>query len=278
MTKIQWYPGHMAKAKKEISEKLKYVDIIYEIIDARAPLSSHNPMLDSMINKKPRLLILNKADLADKNMTNKWIKYYESKGISAICLDSKHYFDFDEVYSKTKKILKDKINKLMSKGLKRPNIKAMCVGVPNVGKSTFLNKIVNKKIARTSNLPGLTKKQQWLKSDKNLFLLDTPGILWPSFDNEITGIKLSLINVISETIYNYLDLSVFLIDFMKKNYIQFLNRYYVDINMSSYDILLFLSKKYGLTNDYENFSKKIVMKFRRGKLGNITLDNLINFI
>ena len=181
---IQWYPGHMAKAKKQVQTNLRLVDIIFEIVDARVPLASRNPVLDQIIQQKPRLVILNKADLADPAANQAWVHYVKQQQLPAIAIDSQHHQRLKVIEQQAQQILAPKIARQQAKGVKNSTIRAMCIGIPNVGKSTILNRLVRKNVAQTGNHPGVTKKPQWLKAGKQLELLDTPGILWPKFEDQ----------------------------------------------------------------------------------------------
>ena len=200
---IQWFPGHMAKARREVTEKLKLVDIVFELIDARLPLSSRNPMIDEVIHQKPRLLILNKADLADDTETKKWIQYFEAREIRAIAINSFEGKGMQAITKAAKEILEPKLARMRSRGIRPGAIRAMIVGIPNVGKSTLINRLAKKNIAKTGNMPGVTKAQQWIKYEKELELLDTPGILWPKFEDKEAGYKLALTGAIKDTILSY---------------------------------------------------------------------------
>ena len=188
---IQWFPGHMAKARREVSEKIKYVDIVFELVDARLPLSSRNPMMDQIVQQKPRLVLLNKGDLADNDQNKKWQHYFQKKGYQTLVINAQQNKGINKIVPAAKEALKEKLAREQAKGLKPRAIRAMCIGIPNVGKSTLMNRLVGKKIAQTGNKPGVTKGQQWLRSGSQLELLDTPGILWPKFEDEESGKKLA---------------------------------------------------------------------------------------
>ncbi|WP_335870699.1 ribosome biogenesis GTPase YlqF [Bacillus sp. 2205SS5-2] len=215
---IQWFPGHMAKARREVTEKLKLVDIIIELVDARIPLSSRNPMIDEIVQHKPRLVLLNKEDMADPHMTKRWISYFESEGMKAIPVNSQAGIGMQQIVKASQDILKEKWDRMRARGMKPRAIRAMIVGIPNVGKSTLINRLVKKNIAKTGNTPGVTKKQQWIKVGKELELLDTPGILWPKFEDQLVGYKLALTGAIKDTILNLEDISLFGLRFLEKQY------------------------------------------------------------
>ena len=223
---IQWFPGHMAKATREVKEKLKLVDIVFELVDARCPLSSHNMYLDEVVKDKKKIIIFNKIDLCDRAETAKWKSYFENKGYTVVYTDAKNSNNLNKVIDKAKEELAEKIARQVAKGIKPRAIRSMVIGVPNVGKSTFINKLIKKNVANTANKPGVTKKQQWLKLNKDIELLDTPGILMPKFDNQEIGKKLSLIGSIKDDITPLDDVSLYLIELLKHNYLENLNNLY----------------------------------------------------
>jgi ribosome biogenesis GTPase A len=215
---IQWFPGHMAKARREVTEKLKLVDIIFELVDARIPYSSRNPMIDEIIQHKPRLVLLNKADMADKDVTREWIAYFADKGIKALAINSQAGEGMKNIVQASNEILKEKLDRLKAKGVNPRAIRAMIVGIPNAGKSTLINRLAKKNIAKTGNTPGVTKAQQWIKVGKELELLDTPGILWPKFEDQEVGMKLAITGAIKDTLLNLQDLTVYSLRFLEKAY------------------------------------------------------------
>lgn len=223
---IQWFPGHMAKARRQVTEKLKLVDIIFELVDARIPLSSRNPMIDEIIQHKPRLVLLNKADMADKEITREWVRFFDKQGIKSLAINSQAGIGMKEIVSASKLILKEKYDRMEAKGVKPRAIRAMIVGIPNVGKSTLINRLAKKNIAKTGNTPGVTKAQQWIKVGKELELLDTPGILWPKFEDPEVGYKLALTGAIKDTILNLQDISVYGLRFLEREYPQRLKERY----------------------------------------------------
>lgn len=273
---IQWFPGHMAKARREVEEKLKYIDLVLELLDARIPISSRNPMLDSIIQKKPRLILLNKCDLADPQQTIKWKAYFQQQGQFVLTIDAKTGKGIKEIASMAAEILAEKRAKQKARGMKEQPIRAMCIGIPNVGKSTLLNRMVNKKIAKTGNKPGVTKGQQWLKTGKNFELLDTPGILWPKFEDPKIGAHLALTGAIKDTLLTLDELALMGLEFLKKYYpLALQNRYELtttEMNLNSVDILLIITKKRGFQDDYERASEMFIRELRDGKLGRYTLD------
>ncbi|MCI1903740.1 MAG: ribosome biogenesis GTPase YlqF [Enterococcaceae bacterium] len=274
---IQWFPGHMAKAKRQVQENLKHVDIVYELVDARLPRSSQNPLLDEIIQAKPRLLILNKKDLADPSMTRAWEEYFAASGISSLALDSKKQQSAKSILPKTQEVLKEKLKRDQSRGLKPRAIRAMVLGIPNVGKSTFMNRLIGKKIAQTGNRPGVTKGQQWLKVAGKLELLDTPGILWPKFEDPEVGKKLALSGAIKDQLLHLDDVALYGLAFLQRYYPQRLSERYQlteTAEMTPVELLLAITKKRGLQEDYERGSEVFLQDLRNGKLGPLTFDRL----
>lgn len=275
---IQWFPGHMAKARREVAEKLKLVDIVLEIVDARLPISSRNPMLDSLIQQKPRLMLLNKSDLADSHETAKWHRYFEAQGIYCLSISANEGKGVNKITPKVKEILKEKIERQIARGIKPRPIRAMCIGIPNVGKSTLLNRLAKRNMAKTGNTPGVTKGQQWLKTNKELELLDTPGILWPKFEDPEIGKRLALTGAIKDTLLHKDDLALYGIEFFKTYYPkQLAERYKLteeEEDLSSVDTLMLITKKRGFQEDYDRASEMIVTEIRDGKVGTYTLDRV----
>ncbi|ANK59478.1 MULTISPECIES: ribosome biogenesis GTPase YlqF [Loigolactobacillus] len=276
MATIQWYPGHMAKAKKQVQENLHLVDIVLEIVDARTPNSSRNPILDKIIEQKPRLMILNKADLADPVQSAAWIKEFTANGLPAIALDSQHNKGVQQIEKMAQQILHDKIKRQHERGIKNKPIRAICIGIPNAGKSTILNRLVKKNVAQTGDRPGVTKKQQWLKAGKNMELLDTPGILWPKFEDPLVGKKLALTGAIKDSIYHADDVALYALDHFKATNPQLLlERYRLapeDLNLSTADLLLKITQRMGLKDDFDRASERLILEIRKNKLGRYTLD------
>ncbi|MEG0448304.1 MAG: ribosome biogenesis GTPase YlqF [Lysinibacillus sp.] len=276
---IQWFPGHMAKARRQVTEKLKFVDIIFELIDARLPLASRNPMIDEVINQKPRLLILNKADMADEHETRKWVKYFADKGHKAVAINSLEGKGLQQVTKAAQEVLQEKFDRMKSKGMKPRAIRAMIVGIPNVGKSTLINRLAKKNLAKTGNMPGVTKAQQWIKVEKELELLDTPGILWPKFEDQEVGYKLALTGAIKDTIINMEDLAVYGLKFLSVHYPDRMEERYGFKMMhedlvETFDQIGKLRRVFGAGGsiDYDQVSQLIVRDIRGQHLGKITFD------
>lgn len=278
---IQWFPGHMAKARREVTEKLKLVDIIFELLDARIPLSSRNPMIDEITQHKPRLVLLNKADMADPAITNEWVSYFAEKGIRALPINSHAGEGMKTIVSAAKEILQEKFDRMRSKGVINPRaIRAMIVGIPNVGKSTLINRLANKNIAKTGNTPGVTKSQQWIKVGKELELLDTPGILWPKFEDQEVGLKLAVTGAIKDTILNLEDLAVYALRMLEKRYPERLEERFKlqvipDDLVELYD---HVGKLRGCLAggglvDYDKVSELVVREIRSEKFGRISLES-----
>lgn len=273
---IQWFPGHMAKARREIEEKLRVVDIAFVLVDARIPLSSQNPMAMDILKNKPKLMILTKSDMADSNMTKKWEKHFADLGIKAIAIDSISGINVKKIETLSREILKDKIEKDLKKGLKMRPIRAIIVGIPNVGKSTLINRLAGKKVANVGNMPGVTKAQQWIRLNQNLELLDTPGVLWPKFDDQKVGIHLALTGAIKEEILPKEDLTFYLLNFLKENYPSFFKeRYNVDLNLDFVEIIeKVLVQRGNKKDDYDKGYDIILNDFKNARIGKITLDKI----
>ncbi|MBO0585803.1 ribosome biogenesis GTPase YlqF [Sporosarcina sp. E16_8] len=276
---IQWFPGHMAKARREVTEKLKLVDIVFELIDARLPLSSRNPMIDEVIHQKPRLLILNKMDLADETETARWIRYFEAQGMRAVAINSFEGRGLQTVIKAAKEILEPKLERMRSRGIRPGAMRAMIVGIPNVGKSTLINRLAKKNIAKTGNTPGVTKAQQWIKYEKELELLDTPGILWPKFEDKEVGFKLALTGAIKDKIVNMEDLAVYGLRFLEANYpARLTDRYGLttvgDEILPIFEKIGSLRKVYtvGGEIDYDKVAELVVRDIRNEYLGKLTFD------
>ncbi|PPA72072.1 ribosome biogenesis GTPase YlqF [Jeotgalibacillus proteolyticus] len=276
---IQWFPGHMAKARRQVTEKLKLVDIIFELVDARIPMSSRNPMIDDIINQKPRLILINKADMADPNRTKQWISYFENKGIKALAINSEKGTGLQQIQKATMEILHDKWERMRSRGMRPRAVRAMIVGIPNVGKSTLINRLVKKNIAQTGNRPGVTKAQQWIKVGKEMELLDTPGILWPKFEDPEVGYRLALTGAIKDTLLNLQDISIYSLNFLTRYYPERLkNRYEMEeIPEEIEQLFEVIGKRRGCLMaggivDYDKTAEVIIRDVRNVQLGPITFD------
>ncbi|MFC5630861.1 MULTISPECIES: ribosome biogenesis GTPase YlqF [Streptococcus] len=276
MATIQWFPGHMSKARRQVQENLKHVDFVTILVDARLPLSSQNPMLTKIVGDKPRLLILNKADLADMALIKEWQSYYEKQGIKTLLINSKEQSTVKKVTKAAQDLMADKIAKLRERGIQKETLRTMIIGIPNAGKSTLMNRLAGKKIAVVGNKPGVTKGQQWLKSNKNLEILDTPGILWPKFEDELVGLKLALTGAIKDQLLPMDEVTIFGLTYFKENYPERLQERFKGINLDDEapEIIMSMTRKLGFRDDYDRFYQLFVKEVRDGKLGLYTLDKV----
>ena len=279
---IQWYPGHMAKAKRQVSEQLKKVDVVFELVDARIPYSSRNPMIDDVIKQKPRVVILNKKDRTNLKELEKWEIYFKNEGFYPVAVDAKHGKNLKNVEVEAIKATQEKFDREKAKGLKPRAIRAMIVGIPNVGKSTLINKLAKRSIAETGNKPGVTKQQQWIKVGKSLQLLDTPGILWPKFEDEEVGKKLSLTGAIKDSIVHLDEVAIYGLNFMIKHDVSALKRHYnIDTHEDAEILDWFdaIGRRRGLLQkgnevDYESVIELIINDMRNAKIGTYCFDIL----
>lgn len=275
---FQWYPGHMTKARRMMRENIKLIDLIIELVDARVPLSSRNPDIDELGKNKARMILLNKADLADERQNRAWMEYFKEKGIYAVSIDSRNKGSMKAVSAAITEACKEKTERDRRRGIKNRPVRAMVAGIPNVGKSTFINTFAGKACAKTGNKPGVTKGKQWIKLNKNIELLDTPGILWPKFEDQQVGLHLALIGSIRDEILNQDEMAIELIEYLKNHYQGILaDRYQVDENEDKVKILEQIAlnrncKMKGNELDYEKASKIVLEEFRNGKLGKISLE------
>lgn len=274
MSTIQWFPGHMSKARRQVQENLKHVDFVTILVDARLPLSSQNPMLTKIVGDKPKLLILNKSDLADSNRTNEWRSYFESQAIKTLAINSKEQSTVKLVTDAAKSLMADKIQRLRERGIQKETLRTMIIGIPNAGKSTLMNRLAGKKIAVVGNRPGVTKGQQWLKSNKDLEILDTPGILWPKFEDELVGLKLALTGAIKDQLLPMDEVTIFGLNYFKTYYPERLEERFkgIDLEEEAPEIIMEMTRKLGFREDYYRFYNLFVKEVRDGKLGRYTLD------
>ncbi|MBS6654896.1 MAG: ribosome biogenesis GTPase YlqF [Streptococcus sp.] len=274
MATIQWFPGHMSKARRQVQENLKHVDFVTILVDARLPLSSQNPMLTKIVGDKPKLLILNKADLADSNRTKEWRSYFENQGIKTLAINSKEQSTVKLVTDAAKSLMADKIQRLRERGIQKETLRTMIIGIPNAGKSTLMNRLAGKKIAVVGNKPGVTKGQQWLKSNKDLEILDTPGILWPKFEDELVGLKLALTGAIKDQLLPIDEVTIFGLNYFKTYYPERLEERFkgIDLEEEAPEIIMEMTQKLGFREDYDRFYNLFVKEVRDGKLGRYTLD------
>lgn len=276
----QWYPGHMTKAKRQMQEDIKLIDLVIELVDARVPLSSRNPDIDDLGKNKARLILLNKSDLADDAQNEKWIEYFKAKGYHALKINSKNKSGIKEINNVVNEACKEKIERDRKRGIKNRPVRAMVVGIPNVGKSTFINAYAGRNCAKTGNKPGVTKGKQWIKLSKTLELLDTPGILWPKFEDQAIGLKLALIGSINDNILDVSDMAYEFVKILNNSYENAIpNRFGVEKNGDPLKMLEGIAevrgcKLKGNVLDLEKASSILLEEFRSGKLGKITLDRL----
>lgn len=280
-TSINWYPGHMAKTRRQIKEKIDLIDIVYEVIDARIPISSKIKDIDELIKNKPRILIMTKTDLCDLNRTNKHVKYYENLGYKVVLVDLINNKNIDKIKIVTNDVLKDINEKRESKGLKVRTARALIIGIPNVGKSTLINRLAGKKVVGVGNRPGVTKQLSWIRISKDVDLMDSPGILWPKIDNEIQGLNLACFSAIKEEILPIDEVACYILKYMYNNYKDRLKERYgltilnEDDYSEAYDII---GRRRGCIIrgnevDYDKVSSLIVKDLMEGNLGKVTFDD-----
>lgn len=279
---IQWFPGHMTKTKRQIQASLKLVDAVAEILDARIPLSSKNPDLQKLIQNKPKVVLLNKCDMANQTATSRWIDYYASQGITAIAVDCKSGKGLNKFAPAVNNVLSERRERLKAKGMVNPMLRIMIVGIPNVGKSSFINRVAKQNRAKVEDRPGVTRGNQWYSIAKNIEMLDTPGVLWPKFDDKIVGERLAFTGAVKDQILDTELLAVRLLDFLRSlKPADFIARFKledIDLDASdSYELLNVIGKKRGMliSGGEINTERAAIMlldEFRSGKLGRITLE------
>lgn len=282
---ITWYPGHMAKTKRQIKENIDLIDIVYEVIDSRIPVSSKNKDIDEMIKNKPRILIMTKYDLCDIQKTKKWQEYYQQKGYKVILVDLINKPNLQMIYDETTNLLKELNEKRIAKGLKERKARALILGIPNVGKSTLINRLVGKKATTVGNKPGITKNLEWIRINNQIELLDTPGILWPRLDNQTIALNLASMTAIKEEILDLEEVAIYIINTMLKLYPKNIKERY-NLNTENYEdsefdiveILDQIGKKIGAIKnhetDYEKVYKTVLKDLREGYLGKVTFDEI----
>lgn len=291
-TNINWYPGHMAKTMKQIEADLRIVDIVIELLDARIPIASQNPEIANKIKNKKKLVVLNKADLADEKTNQKWVNYFENQGIPAVLVDSNSGKGIDKFIKKIEEVMQEMLEGQASKGRIGRKIRAMILGIPNVGKSSFINRISKRTTAEVGNKPGVTKQKQWIRINEKIELLDTPGVLWPKFESEDVALKLAFTGTIKETVLQKTEIAYQLVKFLLENYRERLaQRYGLNLeyiqttleqeqpeNFNIYEIMLEIGRKRGCiisggNIDEEKTARIILDEFKNGKLGKITLES-----
>ena len=278
---IQWFPGHMAKTKRQIKEILPIIDAVAEVVDARIPQSSRNPDLKEIIGNKPHIILLNKCDMADGNITKQWIDYYKQSGTTAIAIDCKSGKGINAFKDTVKTVLADKLEAYKEKGMVGKPLRVMVVGIPNVGKSSFINKIAGKTRAKAENRPGVTRGNQWFTIDKQLELLDTPGVLWPKFEDQTVGEHLAFTGAVKDRILDTELLAMRLLEILSANYPDYLKKRYgeLDFSVDSYDLLCEIGKKRGMVirggeTDTERAANMLLEEYRNQKIGNISLERV----
>ena len=282
-TNINWYPGHMAKTRRQIKENISLVDIVYEVIDSRIPYSSRIDDIDDLTNNKPHILIMTKYDLCDKEETNKFIERFKGAGNYVLTYDLSKNFDLSSLINLSNEMLKDKIESLREKGLKKDTIRALVVGIPNAGKSTLINKIVGRNIAVTGNKPGVTKNLSWIRIGKNIELLDSPGILWPKFSSEKEALNLASTTAIKEEVLPKDKIAVYIIEFLHKYYPNVLLEKYSISSVEDFDLVYeTIGKKRGFLMkggvvDYDRVTDCIINDIKQGKISGITFDRIEDY-
>ena len=290
-TNINWYPGHMAKTMKQIEADLRIVDIVIELLDARIPIASQNPEIANKIKNKKKLVVLNKADLADEKTNQKWVNYFENQGIPAVIVDSNSGKGIDKFIKKIEEVMQEMLEGQASKGRIGRKIRAMILGIPNVGKSSFINRISKRTTAEVGNKPGVTKQKQWIRINEKIELLDTPGVLWPKFESEDVALKLAFTGTIKETVLQKTEIAYQLVKFLLENYRERLaQRYGLNLeyiqttleqeqpeNFNIYEIMLEIGKKRGCiisggNIDEEKTAKIILDEYKNGKFGKVSLE------
>ncbi len=282
MQTIQWFPGHMTKTKRQIRASLKLVDAVAEIIDARIPVSSRNPDLNQLIQNKPRVILMNKCDMANRTATKLWIDHYAAQGVTALAVDCKSGRNLNQFPSAVNTVMQEKIARMKAKGMKNPTIRVMIVGIPNVGKSSFINRIAKQNRAKVEDRPGVTRGNQWFTISKNLEMLDTPGVLWPRFDDKIVGEHLAFTGAVKDQVVDVELLAVRLLEFLKSlKPAEFITRFKLEEmdldNTDPYELLQIIGKKRGMLIsggeiDTERAAIMLLDEFRAAKLGRITVE------
>ncbi|MBA4547462.1 ribosome biogenesis GTPase YlqF [Thermoactinomyces intermedius] len=276
---IQWFPGHMAKARRQVEEKLKLVDIVFELLDARLPLSSRNPMMDEILKDKPRLILLTKCDLADERANQAWMKYFQARRMPVLPVDAQTGKGVQQIIPACEKILAPLFQQREKKGIQSRKFRAMVTGIPNVGKSSLINRLAKRSVAETGDRPGVTKAQQWIRVGKTMELLDTPGILWPKFDDPVTGLRLAASGAIKETILPIDEVALYVLNYLKERYPDRLKKRYKLEQTEQDGVALMeeIGKKRGCLLrggeiDYEKVAELLLHELRAGRLGRISFE------
>ncbi|SFJ80343.1 ribosome biogenesis GTPase YlqF [Thermoflavimicrobium dichotomicum] len=276
---IQWFPGHMAKARRQVAEKLKLVDIVFELLDARLPLSSRNPMMDEIVKNKPRLILLTKCDLADERVNKEWVRYFQEKQIGVLPIDAQTGKGVGQIQRVCEQVLQDLFAKREKKGIQLKRVRAMVLGIPNVGKSSLINRLAKRNAAKTGDRPGVTKAQQWIRVGQTLELLDTPGILWPKFDDQQVGMRLAVSGAIKEEILPLDEVALYAIEYLTKRYPHLLQERYklTHLPEAPVELLAEIGKKRGCLQrggeiDYDKAIELFLNDIRSGRLGRISFE------
>ncbi|GAB7388120.1 ribosome biogenesis GTPase YlqF [Bacillaceae bacterium] len=276
---IQWFPGHMAKAKRKVLEKLKLIDVVIELLDARLPLASRNPMIDEIVQNKPRLLLLNKSDLADPRVTDEWLAYFAKRGMTTRAIDAQAGKGIAEIPRLCQELAAEMFAKREARGMKPRAVRAMILGIPNVGKSSLINRLAKRSVAQTGDRPAVTKGQQWVRVGHTMELLDTPGILWPKFEDRLVGLKLAASGAIKDEVLDFQEVAVFVADFLKDHYAERLRERYklTDIPEDKVALLEAIGRKRGCLVaggrvDFDKASELLLREVRAGKLGPISFE------
>ncbi|MCC5893119.1 ribosome biogenesis GTPase YlqF [Exiguobacterium sp.] len=276
---IQWFPGHMAKARRQVTEKIKLIDVVIELVDARVPQSSRNPIVDEITAGKPRLIVLNKADMADPVVTDAWLQAFKRDDVEVVAVDSKHSKGLKQLMTGAEKLMKEKHDRMREKGRNPGPIRALIIGIPNVGKSTLINRLAGRNIAITGDRPGVTKRQQWIKmKGGEMELLDTPGILWPKFEDQLVGYRLAATGAIKDEILNLDDIAMYTARELRARYPEQLkDRFKLDeLPEDAVELLEQIGKKRGLISggyvDFEKASELLLNELRHEKIGRISLE------
>ena len=292
-TSINWYPGHMAKTRKQIIDNLKLIDVVVELLDSRIPISSQNPDIADITKGKKKIIVLNKSDLSDEKQNKLWVAYFKEKGITALLTDANSGRGIDNVTKEIEKMMKDELQKQAEKGRVGRKIRVMVLGIPNVGKSSFINRIAKKTALQVENRPGVTQKNQWIRINENIELLDTPGVLWPKFESDEVALNLAFTGTIKDNVLELTDIAYYLVKYLLENYREKLcERYKLDIkevedilnrdepeNVNIYDVVLLIGRKRGAivsggNIDEEKTARIILDEFRSGTIGKITLERI----
>ena len=275
---FQWYPGHMTKAKRQMQEDIKLIDLVIELVDARIPMSSRNPDIDELGKNKARLILLNKSDLADKDASEAWMEFFKEKGYFAVKVDARNKGCMKAISAVIAEACKEKTERDRKRGIKNRPVRAMVVGIPNVGKSTFINTFAGRACAKTGNKPGVTKGKQWIRLNKNVELLDTPGILWPKFEDQTVGLRLAFIGSIKDEILQTEELASELVKFLNQSYPGVLEeKYTIESSEDNYEVLRRIAESRhclvrGSELDVEKAAAILLDDFRNGRLGRLTLE------